>query len=82
MQIEKALIKDRLNISKVSWKCRIPTIYSFAVIYPWNLQLLWKLPPLQNNNFSKCAIWGTGYEFFYFVEKLYSILKILKFFYI
>ena len=37
MQIEKPLIKDRLGISKVFWKFRIPTIYNFAVIYPWNL---------------------------------------------
>ena len=37
MQIEKALINDRLRVSKVSWKCRIPTVYGFAVIYPWNL---------------------------------------------
>ena len=31
MQIEKAQINDRLRISKVSWKFRIPTIYNFAV---------------------------------------------------
>ena len=31
MQIEIALINDRLRISKVSWKFRIPTIYNFAV---------------------------------------------------
>ena len=37
MQIEKARINDRLPVSKVSWKFRIPTIYNFAVIYPWNL---------------------------------------------
>ena len=29
-----------------------------------------KLPPLQSNNFSKYAIWGTGSEFFYFVGKV------------
>ena len=34
MQIEKALINDRLRISKVSLKRRIPTVYNFAVIYP------------------------------------------------
>ena len=34
MQIEKALINDRLRISKVSEKFRITTIYNFAVIYP------------------------------------------------
>ena len=33
MQIEKALINDRLCVSKVYSKCRIPTIYNFAVIY-------------------------------------------------
>ena len=37
IQIEKALINDRLRVSKVSWKFYIPTIYNFAVIYPWNL---------------------------------------------
>ena len=37
MQIEKALINNRLHVSKVSWKFRSPTIYNFAVIYPWNL---------------------------------------------
>ena len=37
MQMEKALIKDRLRASKVPWKIRIPTIFNFAVIYPWNL---------------------------------------------
>ena len=36
MQIGKALINDRLYVLKVSWKFRIPTIYNFAVIYPWN----------------------------------------------
>ena len=42
--------------------------------------LLLKVPPLQNNNFSKCVIWGTS-SFFYFVEKLCSALKIFKFLY-
>ena len=37
MRIEKALINDRLRVSKVSWKFRIPTISNFAVIYPWKL---------------------------------------------
>ena len=37
MQIEKALINDRLRASKVSWKFYIPIIYNLAVIYPWNL---------------------------------------------
>ena len=39
MQIEKALINDRLRVSKVSWKFRTPTIYNFAVICKWNLLL-------------------------------------------
>ena len=30
MQIEKELINDRLFLSKVLWKFRTPTIYSFA----------------------------------------------------
>ena len=34
VQIEKALINDRLRVSKVSWKFRIPTIHHFTVIYP------------------------------------------------
>ena len=33
MQIEKALINDRLRVSKVCRKFRILTIYNFAVIY-------------------------------------------------
>ena len=38
MQIEKkTLINDRLRISKVFWKIRIPTINNFAVIYRWIL---------------------------------------------
>ena len=37
MQIGKALINDRLSVSKVSWKFRVPTVYNFAVIYSWNL---------------------------------------------
>ena len=37
IQIEKALINDRLRVLKVSWKFRILTIYNFTVIYPWNL---------------------------------------------
>ena len=36
IQIEKALINDRLYVLKVSWKFRIPTIHNFAAIYPWN----------------------------------------------
>ena len=34
MQIQKALINDRLRVPPVSWKFRIPNIYNFAVIYP------------------------------------------------
>ena len=34
MQIEKALINDRLHVSKAFLKIRIPNIYNFAVIYP------------------------------------------------
>ena len=33
MKIEKALINNRLCISKASWKFRIPIIHNFAVIY-------------------------------------------------
>ena len=36
MQIEKALINDRLRVSKIPCKFRIPIIYNFAVIVPWN----------------------------------------------
>ena len=39
MQIEKALMNDRLRIFKASWKFRIPFIDNFAIIYPWNLLL-------------------------------------------
>ena len=37
MQIDKALINDHLSVLKVTWKFRIPTIYNFEVIYPWNV---------------------------------------------
>ena len=37
MQIEKALINDRLGVSKVSWKFHVPNIYNFGVIYLWKL---------------------------------------------
>ena len=37
MQIEKPMINHRLYVSKGSRKIRIPTIYSFAVIYRGNL---------------------------------------------
>ena len=42
-QIEKELIYDRLRVSKVYLKFRIPTIYSFAVIFPMNLYFYWKV---------------------------------------
>ena len=37
MQIEKALINDRLRVSKISQKFHVSTIYNFAVIYTGNL---------------------------------------------
>ena len=37
MQIEKVLKNDSLRLSKVYCKFRIPAIYDFVVIYPWNL---------------------------------------------
>ena len=37
MQIKKAMINDCLSVSKVSGKFRIPNVYKFSVIYPWNL---------------------------------------------
>ena len=37
MQIKKARINDRLRVSKVSRKFRIPTIFNFAVIHLRNL---------------------------------------------
>ena len=33
MQIEEALINDRLRVSEVSWKFHIPTIYKPKVSY-------------------------------------------------
>ena len=32
MQIDKALINDRLRLSKISEKFRIPTIHNFAEV--------------------------------------------------
>ena len=43
MQTEKALLNDHLHIWKVSWKFRIPIIYNFAVIDPWNLLFSYKV---------------------------------------
>ena len=34
MQIEKALVHNRLVVSKLYWKFRISTIYNLEVIYP------------------------------------------------
>ena len=34
MQIEKAMLSDRLRVLKVPLKFRILAIYNFAVIYP------------------------------------------------
>ena len=42
MQIEKVLKNDRLRVSIASLKFRIPTIYYFTVIYPWNLLFSYK----------------------------------------
>ena len=33
MQIEKAMINNRLRVLKVSLKFRIPTIHTFSIIY-------------------------------------------------
>ena len=33
-RLKKTLINDRLHVSKVSWKFRIPTIYNVAIICP------------------------------------------------
>ena len=38
MQIEKALINDRVPVSKMFSKFCITNICNFAVIYLWNLQ--------------------------------------------
>ena len=37
MQIEKALINDRLRVLKVFWKFRNSAVYNFAAVSPWNL---------------------------------------------
>ena len=42
-KLKKALINDRLQVSKVFWKFRISTIYNLAVTYLWNLPLSWKV---------------------------------------
>ena len=48
MQVEKVLIDDRISVSKVSWKFRIPIIYNFPVIYPWDLLFSEKVVELLN----------------------------------
>ena len=58
MQIEKPLINDRLCVSKISWRFRIPTIFNFAVIYPWKLLFL-----------KKVAYFLTVYIVFSFISK-------------
>ena len=37
IRTEKALLNDRLRVSKVSWKFHVSTIYNYALIYSWNL---------------------------------------------
>ena len=50
MQIEKALINDRLHdVAKVPWKSCIPTIYNFAIICPWNFAIFLKSSLLVNS---------------------------------
>ena len=41
-KLKKARKSGRLHFSKVPWKFPIPTIYNFAVIYPWNLLFSYK----------------------------------------
>ena len=43
MKTKKALVNDRLCVSKISWKFRISTICNSAVIYQWNLLFSEKL---------------------------------------
>ena len=40
--VVKALINDRLRVSKIFWKFRIPNIYNLAVIFPWSFQFFYK----------------------------------------
>ena len=59
MQIEKALKNDRLHVSKISWKFRIPTVYNFTS----NL-------PVKIGNFSKGSLlFNSFYFFFLFINK-------------
>ena len=44
MQIEKALINDRLRVSGVSWKFCVPTIYNFANFLKFAIFLKSSLP--------------------------------------
>ena len=50
MQTEKVLINDCLSVLTVSWKFCGPTIYNFAVIYPWKF-LFFKKGRLLFNSF-------------------------------
>ena len=36
-KLKKQWFNDHLCVSKVSWKFSTPSIYTFAVICPWNL---------------------------------------------
>ena len=87
MRIEKALINDKLNVSKLSWKLRIPTIYNFAVIYPWNflfsqnvayfltlLSFLFINKTLRLNNVKKTKTAMNAKMFFICVESIIYLL--------
>ena len=56
MKIEKALINDPLRVSKVFRKCRIPTIYNFAAIYPCYFLFFLKNSLLFNSLY--CLFWS------------------------
>ena len=43
MQTGKALMNDRLRVSKISKKFCITTICNFAIIYQWNLHFFKKV---------------------------------------
>ena len=55
---------------------RRPFFESFILWFVWTLPKNYLR--YKSDNFSKYVIWGTGSEFFYFVEKLCSVLKIFK----
>ena len=48
-QIEKALINDRLRVSRINQKFLIPTIYNFAVIYHVKFAIFLKISLLFNS---------------------------------